>query len=1519
MKICKGMGIAWVVVMLAATAGAETVLVDFGNSSSYRGASVSNPDQNGRHWNSVHSGAFYANMVDTANAATTIDLGFDTGGASDSYNGPAGATTQPPTPAELAATAFDAAALGALGATNAVFDYYVNSRFQLQGLDANRTYRLTFFGSHKYSTDNTTTYSLCSDNTYATVLASTNLDVQVPGSTWLHNSNRVAVLAGAAPQAGGVFYVKFLGTNGNNGYLNAMMIELEKATPTLGVSVSRSVEQGTASVTLTGRVSGANGTVVPANGETVGVTINGVTQNATVGGGAGAFSVAYNTASLTAGTYTITYAYAGNATSLNGATNAATALTVLPRYETVLIDMANDSAFRSVSVSNPDSNGRYWNSVHGAAYYADMVNKSNVATRVDLGFDAGSSDSYNGPAGATTQPPTPSELAATAFDAAALGELGVTNAVFDYYVNARFQVQGLETGLSYRLTFYGAHKYSTDDATVYGLCTDSTYATTTATVTLNVQVPGSANLHNSNTVAVMAGASPQADGKFYVSMNGANGHSGYLNAMKVEWEKVTAAISGVSASQTNAYGTSSVTLTGVVGAANVPGRAGEVVGVTINGVTSNATVSGDGAFSVVFPVSGVAAGTHTVTYAYTGSTVLLGATNAATALTVTKVTPVIGVRASQSVEAGTSSVTLTGVVSGAGGIYPANGSTVGVTINGVTQNATVGGGAGAFSVAYTTASLTAGTYTITYAYAGNATSLNGATNAATALTVLPRYETVLIDMANDSAFRSVSVSNPDSNGRYWNSVHGAAYYADMVNKSNVATRVDLGFDAGSSDSYNGPAGATTQPPTPSELAATAFDAAALGELGVTNAVFDYYVNARFQVQGLETGLSYRLTFYGAHKYSTDDATVYGLCTDNTYATTTTTVSLNVQVPGSANLHNSNTVAVMAGASPQADGKFYVSMNGANGHSGYLNAMKVEWEKVTAAISGVSASQTNAYGTASVTLTGVVGAANVPGRAGEVVGVTINGVTSNATVSGDGAFSVVFPVSGVAAGSHTITYAYAGSTVLLGATNAATTLTVTKVTPVIGVRASQGVEAGTASVTLTGVVSGAGGIYPANGSTVGVTINGVTQNATVGGGAGAFSVAYNTASLTAGTYTITYAYTGNATSLNGATNAATALTVLPRYETVLIDLANDSAFRSVSVSNPDSNGRYWNSVHGAAYYADMVNKSNVATRVDLGFDAGSSDSYNGPAGATTQPPTPSELAATAFDAAALGELGVTNAVFDYYVNARFQVQGLETGLSYRLTFYGAHKYSTDDATVYGLCTDNTYATTTTTVSLNVQVPGSANLHNSNTVAVMAGASPQADGKFYVSMNGANGHSGYLNAMKVEWEKVTAAISGVSASQTNAYGTASVTLTGVVGAANVPGRAGEVVGVTINGVTSNATVSGDGAFSVVFPVSGVAAGSHTITYAYAGSTVLLGATNAATTLTVTKVTPVIGVRASQGVEAGTASVTLTGRGERGGGDLPGEREHGGGDDQRGDAERDGGRGRGRRSRWRTTRRA
>src|ERR1043166_9466350 len=96
-RLIPGIGLVAASVMalvlsLASSLQGQTVLIDFGNSSSFRGASVANPDGKGHYWNSVWSGAYYPGLLGTNGVATSWAFGFESGqvGDTDSYNGPAG-------------------------------------------------------------------------------------------------------------------------------------------------------------------------------------------------------------------------------------------------------------------------------------------------------------------------------------------------------------------------------------------------------------------------------------------------------------------------------------------------------------------------------------------------------------------------------------------------------------------------------------------------------------------------------------------------------------------------------------------------------------------------------------------------------------------------------------------------------------------------------------------------------------------------------------------------------------------------------------------------------------------------------------------------------------------------------------------------------------------------------------------------------------------------------------------------------------------------------------------------------------------------------------------------------------------------------------------------------------------------------------------------------------------------------------------------------------------------------------
>jgi uncharacterized repeat protein (TIGR01451 family) len=100
----------------------------------------------------------------------------------------------------------------------------------------------------------------------------------------------------------------------------------------------------------------------------------------------------------------------------------------------------------------------------------------------------------------------------------------------------------------------------------------------------------------------------------------------------------------------------------------------------------------------------------------------------------------------------------------------------------------------------------------------------------------------------------------------------------------------------------------------------------------------------------------------------------------------------------------------------------------------------------------------------------------------------------------------------------------------------------------GLTPSQSITYGTASVTLGGKIAN-GMTYPVSGEKVTITINSAAAQATIGS-TGTFSTSFPTATIPASTtpYTITYSYAGDA-NLGAATNTSTTLTVGKASQTI----------------------------------------------------------------------------------------------------------------------------------------------------------------------------------------------------------------------------------------------------------------------------------------------------------------------------------------------------------------------------------
>ena len=113
------------------------------------------------------------------------------------------------------------------------------------------------------------------------------------------------------------------------------------------MTASQSITVGAASISLSGTLSA--GSLHPPAGETVTVTIDGLTQSTTTTGTGGTFTLTFTTSAIPASAtpYTISYSYAGD-TNFSSATNTSTTLTVSSAGGTGLTISPTSLAFGNV-------------------------------------------------------------------------------------------------------------------------------------------------------------------------------------------------------------------------------------------------------------------------------------------------------------------------------------------------------------------------------------------------------------------------------------------------------------------------------------------------------------------------------------------------------------------------------------------------------------------------------------------------------------------------------------------------------------------------------------------------------------------------------------------------------------------------------------------------------------------------------------------------------------------------------------------------------------------------------------------------------------------------------------------------------------------------------------------------------------------------------------------------------------------------------------------------------------------
>jgi hypothetical protein len=238
--------------------------------------------------------------------------------------------------------------------------------------------------------------------------------------------------------------------------------------------------------------------------------------------------------------------------------------------------------------------------------------------------------------------------------------------------------------------------------------------------------------------------------------------------------------------------------------------------------------------------------------------------------------------------------------------------------------------------------------------------------------------------------------------------------------------------------------------------------------------------------------------------------------------------------------------------------------------------------------------------------------------------------------------------------------------------------------------------------------------------------------------------------TPGTYILTY----QTTDTSGNAAAPVTRSVIVKYavlKTVLLDIGRSNAdggwYGGASPASPDANGNYWNTLDIGKYAGSMVDKTGTATSIGAGFiDINSPvfTTYNGPAGAGT-------LADVTINSAALGDLGVKEAAFDYVhgTNIRISINGLTAGQSYDFSFFSSRRWEGDASTTFTIYGSNTFDSGSLLKSGTLANRNSTQgwVHNADTLLTLNNLTPTGT-SLYINIVGSAGGAGALNALSIQ---------------------------------------------------------------------------------------------------------------------------------------------------------------------------
>jgi hypothetical protein len=583
------------------------------------------------------------------------------------------------------------------------------------------------------------------------------------------------------------------------------------------------------------------------------------------------------------------------------------------------------------------------------------------------------------------------------------------------------------------------------------------------------------------------------------------------------------------------YGTTSTTISGTLdanaGGQNVP--AGETIQVTFNGVKQNAPLDGNDNFSTTFNTGSLTASStpYSIGFSYSGDSNFTSITGSST-LTVNPATPTFSNLSSPTITYGTTSTTISGTLdaNSASQLVPP-GETVQVTLNGVSQNATLTSN-DTFSTTFNASSLAASPtpYTLGFSYEGDA-NFNAATDYST-LTVSPA--TPIFSNLSSPTITYGDTLTTISGTLNANSASQLVPSGEIVQVTIDGVTRDATLDG--DDSFS-----------------TSFDTSSLGVQGSPYTVsFSYGGDANFNAASTNSSLNVSPaspTFSNLSSptitYGDTLTTISGTLSANSESQNvpvgdTVQVAIN-GIAQSATLDNNDNFSISFSTSELAvthsPYAIRFSYGGDANFNAANNSSSLTVNPATPTFSDLS-SPTITYDTTSTTVTGTLepnaGTQLIP--AGETVQVSLNGIDQIVALEGNDFFSTTFNTStlGVAGSPYILGFTYGGDT-NFGSATATNALAVNRAIPSFsGLTNNPIISWGTAQIVISGTLNAnASDQNVPAGETVLVELNGVTQSAALANNDD-FSTTFDTSALTASSspYTCNISYGGD-TDFTGA--------------------------------------------------------------------------------------------------------------------------------------------------------------------------------------------------------------------------------------------------------------------------------------------------------------------------------------------------------------------------------------------------